>query len=83
MINSAIFCYRLSQLIDIMAVKVLIPTPLQKFTDNQATLEYDGGNINIPAGEYEIFMPYDEIDLCGHATLASAFVIFNYYAAIS
>ncbi|MEM1339906.1 MAG: PhzF family phenazine biosynthesis protein [Bacteroidota bacterium] len=28
---------------------------------------------------YEIrwFMPHDEIDLCGHATLASAFVIFN------
>lgn len=29
---------------------------------------------------YEIrwFMPHAEIDLCGHATLASAFVIFNY-----
>ena len=29
---------------------------------------------------YEIrwFMPHDEIDLCGHATLASAFVIFKY-----
>ena len=29
---------------------------------------------------YEIrwFMPYEEIDLCGHATLASAYVIFNY-----
>lgn len=29
---------------------------------------------------YEIrwFMPHDEIDLCGHATLASAYVIFNY-----
>jgi len=29
---------------------------------------------------YEIrwFMPHDEIDLCGHATLASAHVIFNY-----
>lgn len=24
------------------------------------------------------FMPYDEIDLCGHATLASAHVIFNH-----
>lgn len=31
-------------------------------------------------GIYEIrwFMPYAEIDLCGHATLASAYVIFNY-----
>ena len=29
---------------------------------------------------YEIrwFMPHDEIDLCGHATLAAAYVIFNY-----
>ena len=29
---------------------------------------------------YEIrwFMPHDEIDLCGHATLAAAFVIFTY-----
>ena len=29
---------------------------------------------------YEIrwFMPHDEIDLCGHATLASAYVIFSY-----
>jgi PhzF family phenazine biosynthesis protein len=31
-------------------------------------------------GQYEIrwFMPHAEIDLCGHATLASAYVIFNY-----
>lgn len=28
-----------------MAVKVLIPTPLQKFTNNQATLECEGGTI--------------------------------------
>jgi molybdopterin synthase sulfur carrier subunit len=28
-----------------MAIKVLIPTPLQKFTNNQASLECDGGNI--------------------------------------
>lgn len=28
-----------------MAVKVLIPTPLQKFTNNQATIECSGGNI--------------------------------------
>ena len=34
-------------------------------------------------GIYEIrwFMPHDEIDLCGHATLASAFVIFKYLDA--
>ncbi|MGF1498351.1 MAG: ubiquitin-like small modifier protein 1 [Elainellaceae cyanobacterium] len=28
-----------------MAVKVLIPTPLQKFTKNQAAIECDGGSI--------------------------------------
>ena len=28
-----------------MAVKVLIPTALQKFTNNQATINCDGGNI--------------------------------------
>lgn len=28
-----------------MAVKVLIPTPLQKFTQNQATIECEGGSI--------------------------------------
>ena len=29
-----------------MAVKVLIPTPLQKFTNNQATIECIGSNID-------------------------------------
>lgn len=29
-----------------MAVKVLIPTPLQKFTRDQATLECEGGTIS-------------------------------------
>ena len=29
-----------------MTVKVLVPTPLQKFTDNQATIECDGSNID-------------------------------------
>ena len=28
-----------------MAVKVLIPTPLQKFTNNQATLECSGNSV--------------------------------------
>ena len=32
------------------------------------------------ASSYDLrwFMPYAEIDLCGHATLATAFVIFKY-----
>ncbi len=29
-----------------MAVKVLIPTPLQKFTNNQATIDCTGSNID-------------------------------------
>lgn len=29
-----------------MTVKVLIPTPLQKFTNNQATIECSGGNVS-------------------------------------
>jgi MoaD family protein len=29
-----------------MAVKVLIPTPLQKFTNNQATIECTGSTVN-------------------------------------
>ncbi|MGL4881524.1 MAG: MoaD/ThiS family protein [Waterburya sp.] len=29
-----------------MTVKVLIPTPLQKFTNNQAAIECTGGNID-------------------------------------
>jgi molybdopterin converting factor small subunit len=28
-----------------MPIKVLIPTPLQKFTNNQATLECGGNNV--------------------------------------
>ncbi len=28
-----------------MSVKVLIPTPLQKFTNNQATINCDGGSV--------------------------------------
>ena len=28
-----------------MAIKVLIPTPLQKFTNNEATIECEGSNI--------------------------------------
>jgi sulfur-carrier protein len=29
-----------------MSVKVLIPTPLQKFTNNQATIECGGANVS-------------------------------------
>ena len=29
-----------------MAIKVLIPTPLQKFTDNEASIECDASNVS-------------------------------------
>lgn len=35
----------LLNLVSDMAIKVLIPTPLQKFTNNEATIECTGGNI--------------------------------------
>ena len=37
--------------------------------------------VPVPPGNYELkwFTPTIEIDLCGHATLASAFVLFEYY----
>ena len=36
------------------------------------------------AGQFEIrwFTPETEVDLCGHATLASAYVLFNYFKDI-
>ena len=40
----------------------------------------------VPEGnDYHIrwFTPVAEVDLCGHATLASAFVIFNYFDTVS
>lgn len=37
--------HTLNLLSQLMTVKVLIPTPLQKFTNNQATLECAGNNV--------------------------------------
>ncbi|MGB3532167.1 MAG: MoaD/ThiS family protein [Microcoleaceae cyanobacterium] len=47
-----------------MAVKVLVPTPLQKFTDNQATLECDGGNITELIDSLETQCPGIKKSLC-------------------
>lgn len=40
-----------------------------------------GHSLGSMNGQYELrwFTPDREIDLCGHATLATAFVLFNYY----
>ncbi|MDJ0553970.1 MAG: MoaD/ThiS family protein [Microcoleaceae cyanobacterium MO_207.B10] len=47
-----------------MTVKVLIPTPLQKFTDNQAKIECDGGNISELIDSLESNFPGIKKSLC-------------------
>ncbi|AMW27783.1 MULTISPECIES: MoaD/ThiS family protein [Oscillatoriales] len=47
-----------------MAVKVLIPTPLQKFTNNQATLECEGTNIMELIDSLEASCPGIKKSLC-------------------
>lgn len=38
-----------------------------------------GNDESIPKYHLRWFTPSDEVDLCGHATLATAFVLFNFY----
>ena len=47
-----------------MAVKVLIPTPLQKFTNNQATLECSGSNVKDLLNSLEGSCPGIKARLC-------------------
>lgn len=47
-----------------MTVKVLIPTPLQKFTDNKATIECDGANIQDLIEALETNCPGIKTRLC-------------------
>ncbi|QSJ15625.1 MoaD/ThiS family protein [Nostoc sp. UHCC 0702] len=47
-----------------MAVKVLVPTPLQKFTNNQATLESSGSNIAELLDSLEKSFPGIKASLC-------------------
>ena len=47
-----------------MAVKVLIPTPLQKFTNNQATLECEGSNVSELIDSLEVNCPGIKKSLC-------------------
>ncbi len=59
-----------------MAVKVLIPTPLQKFTKNQATLECDGGTINELMDSLEQSCPGIKARLCDDQGNLRRFVNF-------
>ncbi|NJK38494.1 MAG: MoaD/ThiS family protein [Oscillatoriales cyanobacterium RM1_1_9] len=47
-----------------MTVKVLIPTPLQKFTNNQATLECEGNDVLELIDSLEIVCPGIKKSLC-------------------
>ncbi|MGF1494911.1 MAG: MoaD/ThiS family protein [Microcoleaceae cyanobacterium] len=47
-----------------MAVKVLVPTPHQKFTNNQATLECEGNSISELIESLEAHCPGIKKSLC-------------------
>ncbi len=47
-----------------MAVKVLIPTPLQKYTNNQATLECSANNVSALIETLERSFPGIKARLC-------------------
>jgi sulfur-carrier protein len=47
-----------------MTVKVLIPTPLQKFTNNQATIECNGTNIDELINSLETHCPGIKARIC-------------------
>ena len=59
-----------------MAVTVLIPTPLQKFTNNQATLECEGGNIAALLDSLEKACPGIKARLCDEAGKPRRFLNF-------
>lgn len=59
-----------------MSVKVLIPTPLQKLTNNQATLECNGGTISELLDSLEQSCPGIKARLCDENGELRRFVNF-------
>jgi molybdopterin synthase sulfur carrier subunit len=59
-----------------MSVKVLIPTPLQKFTNNQATLDCDGSTISDLSEALDQQCPGIKKRLCDDAGELRRFVNF-------
>lgn len=59
-----------------MTVKVLIPTPLQKFTNNQATIECRGGNISELIESLETSCPGIKKSLCDEQGTPRRFLNF-------
>lgn len=59
-----------------MAVKVLIPTPLQKFTNDQATLECSATSINDLLDQLEQSCPGIKARLCDEQGQLRRFINF-------
>lgn len=59
-----------------MAVKVLIPTPLQKFTKDQATIECNGGSVSELLDSLEQSCPGIKARLCNEEGELRRFVNF-------
>ena len=59
-----------------MPVKVLIPTPLQKFTNDEATVECDGSDISNLMEELESKFPGIKKRLCDDKGELRRFVNF-------
>lgn len=59
-----------------MAVKVLIPTPLQKFTKEQATIECDATNVQELIDALEVSCPGIKARLCDEQGVPRRFLNF-------
>ena len=60
----------------VMSVKVLIPTPLQKFTNNQATIDCNGGSVSELLESLEQSCPGIKARLCDDQGELRRFVNF-------
>ncbi len=72
--HSAVIVHRSSFLT--MSVKVLIPTPLQKLTNDQATVDCDGGNVGEILESLEQNCPGIKARLCDEEGKLRRFVNF-------
>lgn len=59
-----------------MTVKVLIPTPLQKFTSGEASVECEAGNINALVDSLESNFPGIKARLCDEGGKLRRFLNF-------
>ncbi len=59
-----------------MAIKVLIPTPLQKFTNDQAVIECDGATIAELIEQLEVKCPGIKARLCDDKGVPRRFLNF-------